>query len=126
MILDSCSLIDLMNGDEAALARLDELTEEARPLAMSTLTVTEVGSGLRGEREIRAFDALVDRMTVVPYEYHHARRAARIQRRLFDEGAPIGAVDVMIAATAVERSEPILTRNVSEFGRIEAARVSPY
>lgn len=81
MILDSCFVIDLMTGDEAAKAKLNELTENAAPLAVSSLTVTEVGSGLR-EHEINQFDQVMDRMSVVPFGHKEARQAARMQRGL--------------------------------------------
>lgn len=126
MILDSCFLIDLMAGDEGAIAKLDELTENASPMALSAITVTEVGIGLGGDAEREAFDRLVDRMTVVPFDHRTGRRAARIQRELYRDGRPIGALDLLIAATAVERGEPVVTRNVTEFTRVPDCSVSPY
>ena len=126
MILDSCFLIDLMGNDRAAVAKLDELVDTATPIGISTLTVTEVGSGLRDESGLAEFDAILDRMELIPFGASESRRAARLQRRLQDDGHPVGAVDVMIAATALEHGRGVVTRNVSEFERIDDVRVSPY
>lgn len=126
MILDSCFLIDLMTKDERAVAKLNELVESATPIGVSTLTVTEVGSGLRDESEKREFDDVLDRMEVVPFGKSESRRAARLQRQLKSEGRRVGAIDVMIAATALEHDRGVVTRNVSEFDRIDDVRVSPY
>lgn len=126
MILDSCFVIDLMDDEEAAVAKLHELVADGRPLALSSLTVTEVGVGLNSPVARDRFDDVTDRMSVVPFEGSTARRAARIQRGLRDDGSPVGIVDAMIAATAVERDESVVTRNVSEFRRIDDVRVSPY
>lgn len=126
MILDSCFLIDLMAGDERAVAKLDELVDTATPVGVSTLTVTEVGSGLQNESERAEFDAVLDRMDLIPFGRSESRRAARLQRRLQSDGHPVGAIDVMIGATAVEHDRGVVTRNVSEFKRIEDVRVSPY
>lgn len=126
MILDSCFLIDLMAGDERAVAKLDELVENATPMGVSTLTVTEVGSGLRNESERNEFDDILDRVESIPFGKSESRRAARLQRRLQSEGQRVGAIDVMIAATAVEQDRGVVTRNVSEFNRIDDVRVSPY
>ena len=126
MILDSCFLIDLMAGDDGAIAKLDELTQQAVPVSISSLTVAEVGTGLRNERERERFDRLADQMTVVAFEHRDGRRTARIQRELGAAGQQIGVLDAMIAATAIERSEPVVTRNVSEFNRVGDVRVSPY
>lgn len=126
MILDSCFLIDLMANDQAAVAKLDELVETATPIGVSTLTVTEVGSGLRDESERAEFDGILDRMELVAFDTSESRRAARLQRRLQSDGHPVGAIDVMIAATALERDRGVVTRNVSEFERVDGVRVSPY
>lgn len=126
MILDSCFLIDLMAKDERAVAKLDELVESATPMGVSTLTVTEVGIGLRDESERNEFDDILDRMESIPFGKPESRRAARLQRRLRSEGQRVGSIDVMIAATAVEHGRGVVTRNVSEFNRIDDVRVSPY
>lgn len=126
MILDSSFLIDLMAGEEAAVAKLEELVTADEPLAVSALTVTEVGTGLRDDTARDAFDEVFSDVDVVPFDRDAARRAARIQRRLEANGRRIGAVDAMIAATALERDDGIVTRNVSEFRRVDGVRVAPY
>ena len=126
MILDSCFLIDLMASDEQAVAKLDELVESATPTGISTLTVTEVGSGLRGDSEQAEFDAIIDQLDLIPFGRVESRRAAQLQRQLQSDGHPVGAIDVMIGATALEHDRGVVTRNVSEFKRIDGVRVSPY
>ena len=125
MILDSCFVVDLMTGDEAAVAKLDELVAEGRQLSVSTLSVTEVERGLT-DRECEAFDAVVRDVDVVAYDREMAHRAAGLLRSLDDDGAPVGAVDAMVAATALERDGVVVTRNVSEFRRVDGVRVVPY
>lgn len=125
MILDSCFVVDLMTGDEAAVAKLDELVAEGRQLSVSTLSVTEVERGLT-DRERETFDAVVRDVDVVAYDREMAHRAAGLLRSLDDDGAPVGAVDAMVAATALERDGVVVTRNVSEFRRIDGVRVVPY
>jgi predicted nucleic acid-binding protein len=125
VILDSCFVVDLMTGDEAAVAKLDELVAEGRQLSVSTLSVTEVERGLT-DREREAFDAVVRDVDVVAYDREMAHRAAGLLRSLDDDGAPVGAVDAMVAATALERDGGVVTRNVSEFRRVDGVRVVPY
>lgn len=125
MILDSCFLIDLMAGDGAAVAKLDELVAEGRQLSVSTLSVTEVERGL-DTRERERFGAVVEDVDIAAYDRKMARRAASVLRSLDDDGAPIGAVDAMVAATALERDGSVVTRNVAEFRHIDGIRVVPY
>lgn len=124
MILDATFLIDLIAGDPAATAKLEEMSD--RLLAVPTLAYTEVGVGIRPDTaEARRFEAVMAQLTLVPYDAEAARRAVDVQRGLHEQGDAIGAIDAMIAGIAIARDEPILTRNVGEFKRTPA-RVSPY
>ena len=125
-MLDTTYVVDLMGNDDGAVAKRDELLERGVPTAISTLSIVEVGSGLDARSHREQFDAFVDGTTVVPLEQSAARRAASIQRDLQSAGDRIGNVDAMVAATAVDRDEPVLTRNVSEFRRVDALQVVPY
>ena len=125
MILDSCFFIDLMGGDEAAVAKLDELVIDGRVLSVSSITVTEVERGMGDSRRER-FDGLLRDVDVVPYDLTTSRRGADLLRSLNDRGEPIGTLDAMVAATALERDGAVVTRNVSEFRRIDGVRVVPY
>lgn len=126
MILDSSYLIDLMNDDDGAAAKLEEIADERRPTAISTLTVVEVGTGITNPSTRNQFDQLTDEMAVIPLNQSAAQRAVEIQRLLESEGKRIGNVDAMIAATALERNEGVVTRNLSEFRRVDGLSVHPY
>lgn len=69
---------------------------------------------------------MVRDVDVVAYDREMARRAASVLRSLDEDGAAVGAVDAMVAATALERDGAVVTRNVSEFRRIDGVRVVPY
>ena len=125
MILDSCFFIDLMSGDEAAAAKLDELVTDGRVLSVSAITVTEVERGMDDLRRAR-FDDLLRDVDVVPYDLAASRRGADLLRSLDDRGESVGTIDAMVAATALERDGAVVTRNVSEFRRIDSLRVVPY
>lgn len=125
MILDSCFLIDLQEGDDGAIAKLDALVTDGRRLSVAAVTVTEVLRGLeRAQRD--NFDKVIAEMDVVPYDRDSAERAGSLLRILDERGEPIGAVDAMVAATALERDGIVVTRNVSEFRRVDQLRVEPY
>ncbi|MCW8172321.1 MULTISPECIES: type II toxin-antitoxin system VapC family toxin [Natrialba] len=122
VLLDSCFFIDLFAEDAGAVAKLEEF--DWRDASVATLTVTEVGRGIEGSNRDR-FESIVDRIDVLPYGLPEARRANTEHRRLQREGRAIGAVDAMIAATAIEANKTVVTRNVSEFRRTNAS-VTPY
>ncbi|WP_440763992.1 type II toxin-antitoxin system VapC family toxin [Natronorubrum sp. DTA7] len=122
VLLDSCFFIDLFAEDAAAIAKLDEFSwQEA---SVSTLTVSEVGFGL-SDTERERFETIVQRVDVLPYGLTESRRALKEQRVLRKQGEQIGAIDVMIAATALEANKAVVTRNVDAFQRTSAT-VTPY
>lgn len=126
MFLDSTFLIDLINRESDAKDTLDELTAAATPVAFSVLTAYEVGVGLRGTDEHERYDQFMSSMTVVPLERDATQRAITIQRTLRSQGQEIGSMDALIAATAAERDEEVLTRNVDEFERVDDIEVKTY
>lgn len=129
MILDSTFVHDVIHENDAAINRLAELSEVGTPVALSALTVFEVGVGLHGEAaQYRdRFDTKIEDLVVVPVDEAIARRALTIQHALLDRGERIGARDVLIAGTAVESGDPrVLTRNVDEFARVENLDAETY
>jgi tRNA(fMet)-specific endonuclease VapC len=128
MLLDSTFVHDLVRNEETAVAKLDDLVEKEIPVALSAITVFEVGVGLRGvgTRYRRHFDGIVEETEVVPLGRIAAFRALEAQRVLYDRGEAIRARDVLIAGTALARGEAVLTRNVDEFERVVALSVESY
>jgi tRNA(fMet)-specific endonuclease VapC len=129
VILDSTFIHDVIREDETALNRLAQLSEAGTRVALSALTVFEVGVGLRGEaaQYRESFNEQVGGLVVLPVGEADAHRALNIQHDLLDRGERIGARDVLIAGTALESADPrVLTRNVDEFDRVEDLNVESY
>lgn len=129
MLLDSTFLNHLIREDRDAVDKLDELIDAETEIAISSLTVFEVGVGLRGDakRHRPKFERVIDDIDEVPLGTQETQRALEIQHDLLDRGEPIGAVDVLIAGTAATLSDPtVLTRNVDEFERVGAIDVETY
>ena len=122
VLLDSCFLIDLFAEDPAAVSKLGEFDWQSA--SISTLTVSEVGFGL-SDPDRERFEDIVQRVDVIPYGLAESRRAMQEQGELRKQGQQIGAIDTMIAATAIEVNKPVVTRNVGEFQRTNAS-VTPY
>lgn len=129
MLLDSTFLNNLVRHDPDASDKRDELIDTETPIAISSLTVFEIGMGLRGDskRYMPTFERVIDQIDEVPLGSQEAQRALDIQHNLLDRGEPIGAVDVLIAGTAATLSDPtVLTRNGDEFNRVAAIDVETY
>ncbi|PXA03457.1 VapC toxin family PIN domain ribonuclease [Coraliomargarita sinensis] len=126
MILDTCFLIDLQR--EARKSERGRATDFLQmhadaAFSISVISVTEFLEGFaepgEGERLLRAY-------TRINLDSKVAGQAARIRRDLRLEGDLIGDFDILIAATALSESLPLVTRNVSEFSRIKGLELIAY
>ncbi|MDJ1432064.1 antitoxin VapB family protein [Halostagnicola sp. A-GB9-2] len=89
----------------------------------------------REKRDDESFSDAIDRFLttddgnplreLIGFVDEESHRAIEERRRLRERRATIGAVDVMIAGTAIEANKPVVTRNVGEFQRTSAS-VTPY
>ncbi len=102
----------------------------SRSVAIASVTVSELLAGLyraqSGQRTDlrRAFiETVIKAAPVLPFDLSAARLHASLIDRLRRTGQPIGANDVLIAATAMAHDRWIITENVRDFGRIEGLRV---
>lgn len=133
-LADTTFFVDLMNPGrdrhEASLARAQSIEEAGRPLYMSALTRFELFTGseryVEPARERRRIQELLDRYPTLPLTPPAADRAGKIHGSLADEGRPIGTVDALVAATALEEDLPVLTRNADEFERVQGLLVQTY
>jgi len=62
--------------------------------------------------------SFVSSLDVLKFDAEAAYLAAILDRELSDKGQRIEAADIFIAAIALSKSLPIVTKNVKHFGRI--------
>ena len=72
--------------------------------------------------EGRKVKLLLDQFHVLPFTAGAAARAANVRISLETRGRSIGPMDVLIAATALEYSLPIVTGNLAEIQRVPDLR----
>lgn len=130
MIEDTTFVIDLLDGDERALELLDLIEAERRPERVSAITVLELHEGIRRsekpDAEKRRVVSVLDSKHVVPADHGIMRRAGTLSGDLFGEGRPIDREDCIVAATALQEGEPVVTRNEAHFRRVEGIDVKTY
>lgn len=128
MILDTSFLVDLLRGDDAVRGLAERLATE--PQLVTPVTVMELYEGVHraeyGTAERDAVTELLEGLTHVDFTDESGKISGRINARLADAGEPIDVEDVMIAAVALERDEPVLTGNPSHFGRVDGLDILTY
>lgn len=130
MILDTTFLVDIIRGDQAALALLDRLEAGSDPLLIPTPVLYELWEGIERStkplREAQAVARTVEAYPLLDIDAAAAKRAGRISGNLIRRGETIDDIDVFIAGIALERGYPLITRNLKHFDRIDGLRVVGY
>lgn len=119
--LDATVLIDHLRGDPAAASYLRTL--EGPPLC-SEITRVEVHRGVRSH-ERGAMDALFNLIDWVALDEPIAHRAGELGRMWRASHPGIATADLIVAATAQERSTSLATANVKHFPMFEGL-AAPY
>ncbi len=121
-LLDTDTCIALLRGHPAAISHAQ--THPPADLGVSTITRYELNYGVARcpeqwrTRESHKVRDLLDQLTILPFTEEAADLAAQIRADLEAQGKPIGAMDILIAATALSQSIPLITGNLREFQRI--------
>jgi tRNA(fMet)-specific endonuclease VapC len=126
-LIDTDWVADYLKGREAAVSLLDQLADEG--IAISAITHGEIYEGIYYGRNPalheRGFRGFLRVAKVVPIDRKITARFARLRGDLRRRGQLIGDMDLLIAATAVDRDLVLVTRNIREFGRVPGLRLNP-
>lgn len=130
MIQDTSFLIDVLNGDSAAVDTLELLERENRPEKIAAITSLELYEGIqcsdKPAAEKRDVLNVLDSKHVIAADHDILKRAGELSGQLIADGERIDREDCIIAATAKRENEPVLTRNESHFDRIPDLDVRSY
>jgi len=92
-------------------------------IAISAITAMELRYGLalnpqRAQKVEPAIASILSSVTILPFGTVAAEQTAQIRAVPKSQGQPIGAYDVLIAATALQHSLMMVIANQREFARI--------
>jgi len=117
-LIDSSVIVAVERGVIPSEKLMDE------PLVIAAITVSELLQGVHAADDARrsrreAFvEGMLARANVLPFDVVVARVHARVRFELARKGQTIGALDLMIGATALAHGLAVATANVREFERI--------
>jgi tRNA(fMet)-specific endonuclease VapC len=130
MLLDTTFLVDLMNGEAAAVETARQLEADLVQQRLSAMTLFELYYGVARadtpEDERDAVENVLASKPVHPADAAVMRKAGRLAGELANDGRPVGDGDVIVGATALVVDEPVLTRNVDDFQRLDGVEVETY
>ncbi len=104
-------------------------SKEEERFAIAAITVAELWHGVQRATEAhrhsreRFLQAVISALPIIPYTeqtaYHHARLWADLE----GAGKMIGAYDLVVAATALERDAELATFNKKHFAKVPRLKV---
>src|SRR5688572_30394440 len=118
-LIDSDWLIDYMTAQPAARELLDALADEE--VSISVITYMEVYEGFESSRHVgtarSSFESLLREWPLLPVSAAVARQCARLREHLRREGKSVSrrALDLLIAATALDHALTLVTRNIEDY-----------
>lgn len=120
-LLDTWVISDFIKGEVGTKFRLKQ--SPPVDIAVSAITVMELRYGLalnpqRAQKVEPAIASFLSSVTILPFGTVEAEQAAQIRAALKSQGQPIGAYDVLIAATALQHNLLMITANQREFDRV--------
>ena len=123
-LIDTSVLIAAERGELDLDALLAAHGDDA--VAISAVTASELMHGIhraktavgRARTEVLV-ERLIGLMPVIPFDLDVARVHARLSAELAAKGTPVGAHDLMIAATAVAQGYVVATRDKRSFPKIK-------
>lgn len=130
MILDTGFLLDVRHGDNGAIRLASELDSDHVYQRVSSITVAELFAGVPHspdpDKEQQNIISVVLSKEIVPIDERIAQRAGRLHGELYNDGTPVEMHHCLIAATAIEFEEPVVTRNTDHFERFDDVSVRKY
>ena len=127
IVLDADVIIKGEKGNFDLIAWLDAQT--GQDLEIAAITVAELWHGIeratiphRAKRE-RYLRTIVERLEPIPYTEITALIHAQLWAELESSGNLIGAHDMILASSALERDSAVATFNKRHFGLVPGLRV---
>lgn len=124
ILLDSDVLIPVLRKEAAALDALQRWQGEGHDLGASSISVAEVLRGTPPGRKRALARRRLEGLVQVPFGPRAALRFGAMMHDLDRADARIGAMEGMIAASALVEGAVVATRNGSEFARVPGLQIA--
>ena len=99
-------------------------------ICISSIVKSEIEYGICKsavpEKNRRAFEILLQDISVLPYDESAAKEYGEIRATLERQGKPIGGNDLLIAAHCRASNYILVTHNLKEFSRVENLEIEDW
>ena len=127
--LDTNVIIDGIKGRNNNIIK-HYMENYAENLFVPAIVVAELEFGALHSNDYKKnkklYEKFISNFAVIPFYKEYSKEYAQIRQSLESEGTPIGANDMLIAATALANDAILVTHNVGEFERIHNLRIEDW
>lgn len=126
-LLDSNTVIHYLRGQQLVAVRLRQT--DKRQLGIPAVVAYEIDYGTikAGSPRRRAlWSALRADLVHIAFDHEAALESARVRVELERQGIVIGAIDLLIAGTALSRGVVLVTNDTREFSRVKGLRLEDW
>ncbi len=130
-LIDTSVLVTMQRRGLRLSHLVAALPDPAEEIALPAFTVSELLVGIHrapvgpNKQRMEAFlEALLEVIPVLPFGLREARAHGLLWAQLLSQGQVIGAIDALIAATALAQGYGVLTENTEHFRRIPGLAVA--
>jgi len=123
-LLDTNICVYFLKGQYELNKRIEKA--EVRNCFISEITIAELKFGAENsenkEKNRKTVDEFVSKFIIIPV-FNSLDIYAKEKARLRKKGLPLDDFDLLIGATAISNSLTLVTRNVSDFERLEGIEI---
>lgn len=123
-LLDTDTVSFALRGEGQVAERIR--AHRPSELGISSITLAELrfGAERRGSRRLhRLIDGFVGDLEVAPFDDEAAGRFGKVAAALMAKGSPIGSLDAMIAAHALQLGTTLVTHNQKHFRKVRGLKI---
>ena len=128
-LLDSNVCIHLLNGRHPQLIERFHNHTQQEIVLCSMVKAELLRGALRSQRvelNLQRLNTFFEPLLSLSFDDHSAEHYARIGADLLQQGTPIGANDLVIAAIARAHDATLVTHNTGEFSRVAGLRLEDW
>lgn len=105
-VLDSCAIIEILDGTETGKKLKDQLGQEAVYTTAINLDEVLIGFTEKQQNQAWPFFALLE---IIPFDDKAALQSVELDRALKKKGKPLSNTDRMIASMCISRGLQLIT-----------------
>ncbi|MBF0202708.1 MAG: type II toxin-antitoxin system VapC family toxin [Desulfamplus sp.] len=125
LCLDTDVIIRYLKGREPVASAVEKAVINYESY-ITSITVYELLFGVERAKKEIGEQELLGIMTILPFDYASAKRAATLHSSLISKNMDIGIKDILIASICLENNIPIFTANDKHFSRVNGLNVVTY